>query len=55
LTSHGLLGVRLVAELNDGRSEEIVVRQPKGHPDAPLSDAELQEKLTWLLPPAAKT
>jgi 2-methylcitrate dehydratase len=52
--THGLLGVRLVAELNDGRSEEIVVHQPKGHPDEPLSDAELQEKLTWLLPPAAK-
>ncbi|HSK28508.1 MAG TPA: MmgE/PrpD family protein, partial [Candidatus Limnocylindria bacterium] len=52
--SQGILGVRLVAELNDGRSEEIVVRQPKGHPDAPLSDAELLEKMTWLLPLAAK-
>jgi 2-methylcitrate dehydratase len=45
----GILGVRLVAELNDGRSEEIVVHQPKGHPDAPLSDADLLEKMTWLL------
>jgi 2-methylcitrate dehydratase len=45
----GVLGVRLVAELNDGRTEEIVVRQPKGHPDAPLSDADLLEKMTWLL------
>ena len=33
----GLLGVRLVAELNDGRTEEIVVRQPRGHPETPFS------------------
>jgi len=45
----GVLGVRLVAELTDGRKEEILVHQPKGHPDAPLSDAELLEKMTWLL------
>ena len=45
----GILGVRLVAELTDGRVEEAVVRQPKGHPDAPLSDAELLEKMTSLL------
>jgi 2-methylcitrate dehydratase len=44
-----ILGVRLVAELTDGRLEEIVVHQPKGHPDAPLNDAELVEKMTWLL------
>lgn len=44
------LGVRLKAELTDGRSEEIVVRQPKGHPEAPLSDPELLDKMTWLLP-----
>ena len=49
----GILGVRLVAELNDGRTEEIIVRQPKGHPDAPLSDAELLEKMTWLVESAA--
>jgi 2-methylcitrate dehydratase len=48
-TARGILGVRLVAELNDGRSQTIVVHQPKGHPDAPLSDAELLEKMTWLL------
>jgi len=45
----GILGVRLVAEMNDGRVEEITVRQPRGHPDAPLSDAELLEKMTWLI------
>ena len=49
LDTEGMLGVRLVAELTDGRMEEITVRQPKGHPDAPLSDTELLEKMTWLL------
>ena len=47
--AEGMLGVRLVAELTDGRMEEITVRQPKGHPDAPLNDAELLKKMTWLL------
>jgi 2-methylcitrate dehydratase len=51
--AEGVLGVRLVAELNDGRTEEIVVHQPKGHPDAPLSETELLEKITWLLQSAA--
>ena len=49
LDAEGMLGVRLVAELTDGRMEEITVQQPKGHPDSPLSDAELLEKMTWLL------
>ena len=48
--TEGNLGVRLKAELADGRSEEIVVRQPKGHPEAALSDPELLDKMTWLLP-----
>ncbi len=47
--AEGILGVRLVAELTDGGAEEIMVRQPKGHPDAPLSDTELLGKMTWLL------
>jgi len=49
LDAEGMLGVRLVAELTDGRMDETTVQQPKGHPDAPLSDAELLEKMTWLL------
>jgi 2-methylcitrate dehydratase len=49
LDTQGILGVRLVAELIDGGMQEIRVHQPKGHPDAPLSDAELLEKMTWLL------
>lgn len=49
LDREGILGVRLVAELTDGRVEDVVVHQPKGHPDAPLSDAELAEKMTSLL------
>ena len=51
--TEGILGVRLVAEMNDGRIEEIVVRQPRGHPDAPLSDTELLDKMTRLLPTTA--
>ncbi len=46
--TEGILGVRLAARLADGRTEEIVVRQPNGHPDRPLGDAELLEKMTWL-------
>ena len=45
----GILSVRLVAKLNDGRAEEIFVRQPRGHPEAPLNETELLEKMTWLL------
>ena len=45
----GILSVRLVAKLNDGRVEEIFVRQPRGHPEAPLNETELLEKMTWLL------
>ena len=51
--TEGILGVRLVAELHDGRIEEIVVRQPKGHPETPLSETDLLEKMTWLLQPSA--
>lgn len=47
--AEGILGVRLVAELAGGGVQEIVVRQPKGHPDAPLDDAELLNKMTGLL------
>jgi 2-methylcitrate dehydratase len=49
LDKQGSLGVRLVAELTDGRVQEIITGQPKGHPEAPLTDAELLEKMTWLL------
>ena len=49
LETEGILGVRLVAELSDGTVNEFTVHQPKGHPDAPLSDTELLEKMTWLL------
>ncbi len=49
LDAEGMLGVRLVAELTNAGTKEITVQQPKGHPDAPLSDAELLKKMTWLL------
>jgi 2-methylcitrate dehydratase PrpD len=51
--NEGFLGARLVAELNDGRIVEALVHQPKGHPEAPLSEAELLEKMTWLLQASA--
>jgi 2-methylcitrate dehydratase len=49
LDAQGILGGRLVATLADGGMEEIIVRQPKGHPDMPLSNAELLGKMTSLL------
>ena len=45
----GLFGVLLEAELSGGRSETIEVRQPKGHPDDPMSDDKLITKMYWLL------
>jgi 2-methylcitrate dehydratase len=53
--TRGMLGVRLITELNSGQTEEIVVGQPKGHPEAPLSDAELLEKMSWLMKPKASS
>ena len=44
-----VLGVRLVAHLRDGRTEEVIVQQPKGHPEAPLTEAELLQKIAWLI------
>ena len=43
------LGVRLVAHLRDARTEEVIVQQPKGHPEAPLTEAELLQKIAWLI------
>ena len=49
MAEDGILGVRLVADLEDGSTEAIEVHQPKGHPDAPFDDAGLLDKMTWLL------
>ncbi len=49
LDAEGMLGVRLVAELTNASAKEITVHQPKGHPDAPLKEPELLDKMTWLL------
>jgi 2-methylcitrate dehydratase len=54
-TTRGMLGVRLITELNSGRTEEFVVDQPKGHPEASLSDLELLEKMSWLMKPEASS
>jgi 2-methylcitrate dehydratase PrpD len=53
LDTRGILGARLAAILADGRTEEVIVQQPKGHPDAPLSDSELLEKMTSMVESAA--
>ena len=46
---HGLLGVRIEAELTDGGTEVVDIRQPRGHPDAPFGAEDLMSKLSWLL------
>lgn len=51
----GVLGVRLDAKMDDGSTLTAEVEQPRGHPDAPLTDAGLQEKLSWLLRDSART
>ncbi len=44
----GVYGVRLEARLKNGREETVEIRQPKGHPDDPLTDSELIDKIAWL-------
>ena len=51
----GALGVELTAHLADGSVLCAQVRQPKGHPDAPLTDDELLTKMRWLLEEVAPT
>ncbi len=46
MVQQGVLGVRLVAELEDDSREEVEIHQPKGHPDAPLDEAGLLNKMT---------
>ena len=50
-SQEGVLGCRVVVELLDGRRLEAAVRQPPGHPDAPLSREELLTKLRGLVEP----
>ena len=45
----GLLGVRLETELTDGRTETVVIHQPRGHPDAPFDEEDLMKKIEWLV------
>ena len=49
LIEKGILGVRLLATLKDGRTEEVIIHQPSGHPDAAFSDEDLLNKMSWLL------
>ncbi len=48
-TESGIFGVRLEARLYGGGSETVEVHQPKGHPDDPLSDTEIVDKMEWLM------
>ena len=45
----GVLGVGVEAELKDGRTESVDIRQPRGHPDAPIGEEDLMRKVTWLV------
>jgi 2-methylcitrate dehydratase len=45
----GIIGCRLETQLRDGHTLSAEVRQPQGHPDAPLDDATLIAKLDELL------
>lgn len=45
----GALGVELAAHLADGSVLSAEVSQPKGHPDAPLTNGELLAKMRWLI------
>ena len=45
----GVLGVRVEAELTDGRTETVEIHQPRGHPDAPFGEEDLVRKMTWLV------
>ena len=45
----GALGVRVEAELADGRTETVEIHQPRGHPDEPFGEEYLLRKITWLV------
>ena len=45
---NGVFGVRLEARMTDGRSEAVEIHQPTGHPDNPMTDHQLLDKMTWL-------
>ena len=47
--ARGVLGVRVKAELTDGRTETVEIHQPRGHPDAPFGKEGLERKITWLV------
>ena len=45
---NGVFGVRLEARTKDGRTESVEIRQPTGHPDNPMTDQQILDKMTWL-------
>ena len=34
--------------MSDGRSEFVEIRQPTGHPDNPMTERQLLDKMNWL-------
>ena len=44
----GVFGVGLEARMSDGRSEFVEIRQPTGHPDNPMTERQLLDKMNWL-------
>ena len=45
---NGVFGVGLEARMKDGRRESVEIHQPTGHPDNPMTDQQLLDKMTWL-------
>ena len=45
---NGVFGVGLEARMKDGGTESIEIHQPTGHPDNPMTDQQLLDKMTWL-------
>lgn len=45
----GVLGVRVEAQMTDGPTQIVEIHQPKGHPDAPFNEADLNRKIEWLV------
>ena len=45
----GILGVRVEAQMTDGPTQIVEIHQPRGHPEAPFNEADLQQKIEWLV------
>lgn len=50
----GIIGVRVEAELDNGRRETVEIEQPRGHPEAQFGEEDVVGKLGWLVGDAVK-